>query len=123
MMPGFSQKSLDHLFTCDKRLVDICTDVNGDGGFDITIICGHRNKEEQNNAFAEGKSKLKWPESKHNKNPSLAVDIAPYPIDWNDIDKFKELNKRMQIAAGKLKINLQWGGTFTFKDYDHWEIV
>ena len=42
------------------------------------IVCGHRNKEDQNKAFAEGKSKLKWPKGKHNKLPSQAVDAAPY---------------------------------------------
>lgn len=52
---------------------------------DTTIVCSHRDKPEQDKAFAEGKSKLKYPNSKHNKNPSWAVDAAPFvkgKIDW-----------------------------------------
>jgi len=55
---------------------------------DCTILCGHRDEEEQNNAFHEGKSKLKYPQSDHNKAPSLALDGAPYPIDWRNTKRF-----------------------------------
>jgi peptidoglycan L-alanyl-D-glutamate endopeptidase CwlK len=45
--------------------------------YDFKILETYRNEEDQNKAFNEGKSKLKYPQSKHNKIPSLAVDIAP----------------------------------------------
>jgi hypothetical protein len=43
---------------------------------DIVIVCGHRPEKEQNEAVANKKSKLKFPNSKHNKIPSEAVDVA-----------------------------------------------
>ena len=42
-------------------------------------------------ARREGRSKLSWLESKHNCEPSRAVDIAPYPIDWDDRERFSHL--------------------------------
>jgi hypothetical protein len=48
---------------------------------DFKILCGHREEKEQNEAFNKGNSKLKWPQSKHNSLPSLAVDIAPFPVN------------------------------------------
>ena len=40
---------------------------------DCTILCGYRGKEEQEKAVSEGNSKLHYPHSKHNYNPSCAV--------------------------------------------------
>lgn len=44
---------------------------------DISIAVGFRDKEAQNKAYASGNSKVQWPYSKHNKVPSLAVDVYP----------------------------------------------
>lgn len=125
-MPSFSKQSLDKLATVDRRLYDICTEVIKN--YDITILVGHRNKEDQDAACAAipPRSKDPWPTSKHNSCPSQAVDLAPYNngIDWNDIDKFKELAGHMFTAADKLGIKIRWGGSFTtLKDYDHYELV
>ena len=54
---------------------------------DCVIVCGLRDKALQDLAFAEGRSKEKWPNSKHNvKHPerpmSEAVDVCPYPVNW-----------------------------------------
>jgi peptidoglycan L-alanyl-D-glutamate endopeptidase CwlK len=60
---------------------------------------------------------------KHNKKPSEAVDIAPYPIDWNDIDRFKRLADIVLNTARQHGIELVWGGNWrTFKDYPHYEL-
>lgn len=121
-MPRFSKTSLERLATVDRKLYDICSEVIK--VYDFTVICGHRDKEEQDKAFAEGRSKTPWPTSKHNSTPSMAVDLAPYPIDWNDLERFKELDNHMQAAADKLGIKIRWGGHFTnIKDLDHWELV
>ena len=47
------------------------------------ILCGHRNERDQNTAFMEHRSKVKFPHSKHNKLPSDAVDASPDPIPDN----------------------------------------
>lgn len=55
-------------------------------GYDNTIVCGHREEKEQNEAFAAGYSQLQYPDSKHNLYPSMAVDAVPYEVnhlDWS----------------------------------------
>lgn len=96
---------------------------------DIAVICGHRGEKEQNEAYEKNFSKLKFPLSKHNKLPSLAVDVVPYPIDWTNIDRFEELGEFVLMKAkelkeaGKIKSNITWGGNWKkFTDYPHYEI-
>lgn len=97
---------------------------------DITVICGHRGEKDQMDAFNNGFSMLKYPASKHNKVPSLAVDVVPFPIDWNNIGRFEELGEFVMLKArelkkeGKIKSNISWGGHWKkFKDYPHYEIT
>ena len=85
-MPKFSEKSLAFLNTCDPKLQDIFLEIIE--YFDISILCGERNEKEQTDAYNSRASQLKYPYSKHNKKPSLAVDVAPYPIDWHDPKRF-----------------------------------
>jgi peptidoglycan L-alanyl-D-glutamate endopeptidase CwlK len=56
--------------------------------FDCTILEGHRGKEAQNEAVRTGKSKVRWPNGNHNKSPALAVDVAPWPVNWQDRERF-----------------------------------
>lgn len=46
---------------------------------DHSILKSHRPKDEQNEAFASGNSKLQWPDGKHNATPSTALDVQTYP--------------------------------------------
>ena len=75
-MPVFSKTSKGRLAECHQNLQNIMNEVIKIK--DCSIICGYRGEEEQNEAFNNGFSKLKFPESKHNKFPSLAVDVYPY---------------------------------------------
>lgn len=121
-MAKFSKESLEELTTCDKRLIQICEIAIKK--FDFKVICGRRGLKTQNKAYYAGKSKLKYPKSKHNTNPSLAVDIAPWPINWNDIDRFIKLGYYVKGIADALGIKISWGGDWkTFKDYPHFEII
>jgi len=97
--------------------------------YDCTVLVGHRGKAEQDAAFADGKSKLRWPKSKHNLTPSLAVDVVPYPIDWRDLDRFRALAVVVRRcwnaipAAERDGYDLAWGGDWiSFRDYPHWEL-
>jgi hypothetical protein len=99
------------------------------GEMDITILCGHRTREEQDDAFNGGFSKVRYPNSKHNKTPSQAVDVAPYPIDWNNLQKFRDLSTIVKRVWSEMTTeekegwNLHWGGDFkNFVDMPHWEL-
>ena len=121
-MPKFSKSSKDKLKTCDSRLQELFNEVIK--YIDCTIVCGHRGEEEQNSAYLNGFSKLKFPKSKHNKLPSLAVDVIPYPTGYEDIEMFQELADVVFDLAGRLKIRVRWGGGWKkFVDKPHWEII
>jgi len=104
------------------------------------IICGVRSEEEQNNAFAKGNSKVKYPNSKHNTVPSLAVDVVPYEvnhIDWSKLQSahFSGYVKGLAdelYRAGKMDHKIRCGSDWDsdddvddtkFWDACHFEIV
>ena len=129
-MPEFSSLSKARLNFCDSKLQELFNEVIKE--FDCTILCGHRTKEEQDDAFKAGNSKLEWPHSKHNKMPSEAVDAAPYPIDWSDKQRFAYFAGFVMGTASRLGIKLRWGGDWTkdndlkndsFVDAVHFELI
>lgn len=119
-MPSFGKTSLERLNTCDPALQELFKEVVK--YYDCIIICGTRGKEEQNDAYRTGKSKLKYPESKHNSLPSKAVDVAPYfstapHIRWNDRESFYHFAGFVGGIAIMKGINIRWGGDWD-RDYD-----
>ena len=129
-MPSFGAKSLEKLDTCHYLLKDICSEVIKT--YDFTVLEGHRSNERQEELFRQGKSKLRAGQSKHNQNPSHAVDIAPYPIDWDDTNRFYLLAGFMFQAATEYDVVIRWGGDWdrdwehkdqSFMDLPHFEIV
>jgi len=119
---SYSKRSDDKLKTCDPRIIKVMNIVVKI--MDNTILCGHRGKEEQNKSYAEGKSNAKWGESKHNRVPSAAVDTAPYPIDWEDTERFARLAGVVEGVAYMLGYKIRWGGDFSsIKDMPHFEII
>lgn len=140
-MPSFSESSLAKLETADSDLQALFKLVVKK--FDCTILVGHRDKIAQDLAYEKGNSKLKWPDSKHNTKPSLAVDAAPYPINWGDHNTPKEQRVkalcRFYLFAGyvirtaeTMGIKIRWGGDWdmdldifdqTFDDLVHFEKV
>ena len=117
-----SKKSQERLETCDERLITIVNDVCK--VIDVTVLCGHRGKEEQEKAFNEGKSRAHFGQSYHNALPSLAVDIAPYPINWDVNDPRWEIMCNLVLyIANRYGIKVKLGRDFTnLKDYPHIEI-
>lgn len=118
---SLSAISLSRLATCHPDLIKLVTEVSRRTG--IMVLCGHRNEAEQNKAFADKKSRLKWPSSRHNSWPSEAVDITPAKLDWNDIASFKRLAKVVKDAALDLDILVEHGGDWAMRDFPHWELV
>ena len=135
-MPSFSITSSDKLRTCHPDLQLIMREAIL-GPYDFAIICGHRDEAHQRVAYLGNRSQVKWPHSQHNKSPSMAVDIAPFPIDWDDVGAFALLAGYIMgvaerlLQAGKIKHRLVWGGDWNtngktrdarFKDFPHFEL-
>lgn len=106
-MPRFGKRSKQRLKGVDSRLVNVLNEVVK--YFDITVIEGLRSQERQNELVAQGKSKTKF--GKHVQGK--AVDIAPYPIDWNARDDFHYLGGFVLGVASKMGIDVRWGGDWS----------
>jgi peptidoglycan L-alanyl-D-glutamate endopeptidase CwlK len=129
-MPKFGKRSKKNFADLHNRLQFVLK--NAIDEYDFSIICGHRSKSAQNRAYKRGKSKLKYPDSKHNQFPSLAVDVAPYPVDWNDAKRFYYLAGLLKGIASDNDIELRWGGDWdsdgdfndqNFNDLCHFELI
>ena len=121
-MPEFSKRSIQHLSSCKEPLVDLFTTIIKER--DCTILEGYRNKHDQNLAFAQGRSKAHYPDSNHNQHPSIAVDVMPYPIKWDDKLGQLEFATYVFNTAMKMNIRVHWGGQFkNFYDAPHWELI
>lgn len=129
-MPTFSETSKKLLATCHPDIQKVLNEAIKH--VDFVVTCGHRGEADQNKAVAEGKSKTPWPTSKHNSVPSMAVDVAPYPIDWNDAEAFTLLSGIIYgigVTMGiKLRLGIDWDGNLSvrehsFKDRPHLELA
>lgn len=124
-MYAFGKRSKKHLQTIDVKLQEILLEAIKI--IDFSIIDGHRSEEDQNKAFSEGKSKLRYPDSKHNSYPSQAVDIAPYPIDWDDLGRFAFLQGIIKgIAHEKgisVRLGIDWDSDGDIRDQDFMDYV
>lgn len=129
-MPKFGKKSEERLATCHVDLQRLFNEVIKH--YDCTVLCGHRGKDEQDEAVRTGVSKLAWPNSKHNSLPSKAIDVVPFPIDWNDMTRFYHFGGFVLAVAKQLGIKIRWGGDWNgdlkfrdekFKDLPHFELV
>ena len=128
-MPKFGRKSRTRLATCDTELQNLFSEVVK--YFDCSILIGHRGEKDQNKAFDEERSKVRWPNGKHNSKPSTAVDVAPYPIDWEDRERFIYFGGFVKGYAFRMGIPLRWGGDWDndtslsdnkFDDLVHFEL-
>ena len=128
-MPKFGKRSKERLATCDERLQKVFNEVIK--YIDCSVLEGHRGEARQNKLCDEGKSKVKYPNGRHNANPSNAVDVVPYPINWKDTDRKYYFAGFVKGVAFKLGIPIRWGGDWNdntevkdtnFKDLPHFEL-
>ncbi len=132
-MAMFSERSKRELKTCHPALQTVFLATVK--YFDCTIIEGKRNKARQNRLQEIGRSKVRWPASRHNTveedGLSEAVDVAPYPVDWDDIERFYFFAGFVLGIARSMGIQLRWGGDWdsdtqitdqTFNDLPHFEL-
>ena len=100
-MPKFSQSSFSKLSTCHPDLQALFYEVIKT--FDCVVLEGYRTQEDQEAAYKAGNTKLHWPDGKHNHLPSNAIDVSPYPIDFNNINRFYWFAGYVMGLAQKLK--------------------
>lgn len=134
-MPKFSKESIEQLDTCQPDLQILFIEVIKH--WDCKVIYGYRNKEEQDKAFAEGKSQKQYPHSAHNLLPSNAVDAVPYPINWEtknpkDLARWYAFAGFVLGVASQMGIKIKWGGDWdsdkdfkdqNFNDLVHFELL
>lgn len=129
-MPSYSNASKGRLLQASDNLQDVFNSVIKI--FDCTILQGHRSEEMQNEYEALGRSQVRWPNSKHNSFPSMAVDACPYPYDPEDRERITLFAGVVLGIASSRNIKLRWGGDWnqdtevkdnSFDDLFHFEEV
>lgn len=105
---------------------------------DLTIVETVRSRERQEQLFADGKSRVQWPYSKHNvttQHPlARAVDVAPCVggrLSWDS--RHCLVMAGIVLAAAKAEgVHVRWGGNWDeddepitdqdFQDLVHFEL-
>lgn len=84
---------------------------------DFLVLEGVRTPARQKELYAQGRTKpgqvVTWTLTSNHVTKAdgfgHAVDLAPYPVDWNDLKKFDAISKAMFAAAAELGIKIRWG--------------
>ena len=125
-MPHFGKRSKQRLKGVDIKLQHILNRLVKI--MDVSIIEGLRTQKRQDELVKKGASKTKY--SKHIKGK--AVDVAPYPIDWEDRERFHYMGGMLRGIAHELNIKVRWGGDWdsdgeikdnSFDDLVHIELI
>ena len=118
-MRAWSQTSAAKLATCHIDLQKLANAVLV--FHDCKVITGHRDEENQEKMFNEGKSKVHWPDGRHNKLPSEAIDLAPWVPGMNPWDFQYSLyfaglvlgTAETLLATGRMSYPIRWGGNWS----------
>ena len=125
-MASFSKSSLFKLNNpkLHPKMRELMLEAIKETPVDFMIIETVRTIEKQKMYLQKGVSKTM--KSRHipsfNKSGlGEAVDIAPYPICWTNIERFKMLSAHIKKVAKRLDISITWGGDWGW-DYPHYEL-
>lgn len=133
------KRSKENLSTCTDRIQMVVKKVISLGIMDLSVTEGARGKTLQDKYFETGKSKVKWPNSKHNilkeGDKSYAVDIVPY-INGKSSYKLSHCCCLAMLIIGvgaMMGVKIRWGGNWDmdgepitdqdFQDLVHFEEV
>lgn len=126
----YSKRSVETLESCVMELQVVFLEVIKH--LDCSLICGYRNARDQNIAFESQKSRVRYPDSKHNIYPSRAIDAVPFPINWDNSRDFIYMAGLVRMVGISKGIKIRWGGDWDedfrtsdqrFNDYAHYEIA
>lgn len=135
----FGRTSERNLLDLDHGLALVLREALAWGVIDFSIIETLRVKARQNRLFDTKKSRVRWPDGKHNLKPGeklvKAADAVPYingKISWNRLHCCIMAGVILGAAA-KLAIPIRWGGNWDmdlepvtdqdFQDLVHFERV
>ena len=127
---NLSQKSLDRLNGVDERLQRVVKRAIQLTKQDFMVLEGVRTRQQCMVNYGKGRTitecvakdvpaqyanpkaaKVTWLNdpfaSKHVNGK--AVDLVPYPVDWNDLKKFDVIAQAMLEASKELGIAIRWG--------------
>ena len=134
-----SKKSMDKLKGVHPDMVKVVERAIQLTKQDFMVLEGVRTPERQKELFAQGRTKpgpkVTWTlTSNHFKQKDgygHAVDLVPFPVDWNDLKKFDAMSQAMFAAAKELGIKIRWGADWDSdgkprekgeSDSPHWEL-
>ena len=130
MAYNLSQRSLDKLVGVDERLQRVVKRAIQLSKQDFMVLEGIRTREQCMINYGKGRTvaqcvakgvPAKYAQPKVAKvtwlnNPfaskhvtGKAVDLVPYPVDWNDLKKFDAIAQAMLQAAKELGVPVRWG--------------
>lgn len=110
-MASFGAKSMSRVREADPDLQRVLHRAIKIMNF--TVLDVYRSNERQLLMHSQGVSKALPGQSPHNYQPALAVDIAPWPIDWGDKGRFYRLAGIMEACAKEECVEIEWGGDWT----------
>ena len=119
MSYSLSQRSLKNLEGVHPNLVAVVKRAIEITEQDFVVIEGVRTQARQDELWAQGRTKpgpiVTWTKdaSSHGIGKDgygHAVDICPFPVDWNDLSKFDAIYVAMMAAAQELGVRLRYGG-------------
>ena len=122
----FGKRSRERLEGVNVKLVNVLNELIKI--MDVAIIEGVRSKERQAELLEKGATKVKY--SKHMEGK--AVDLAPYPINWEDRERFHYMGGMIRGIGKQLGFKIRWGGDWDsdgeiadnkFDDLVHVEIL
>lgn len=127
-MIEFGPKSKAELATCHVDLQRLFNRVNE--LWPCTVLSGRRTPEQQAEKVRSGASKTM--NSRHVSDPSMAADVTPDPLDWDDTARFYYFGGFVLGIAASMNIDIRWGGDWdgdmqvkdnNFNDLVHFELV
>ena len=118
MSYNLSQRSMQHLSGVHPDLIAVVKRAIQITEQDFSVIEGVRHINRQRELVAKGASKTM--NSRH--LTGHAVDLAPYPVNW-DWEYFYPIADAMKQAAEELDVDLEWGGDWkSFPDGPHFQL-
>jgi peptidoglycan L-alanyl-D-glutamate endopeptidase CwlK len=117
-MHGPSKRSLNNLNGVHPNLVTVVKRAIEITKQDFMVIEGVRTQARQDELWAQGRTKpgpvVTWVKDVsshgiHADGYGHAVDVVPYPVDWNDLKKFDAIADAMFTSASELGVKLRWG--------------